>query len=59
MNDLRAFLVRATLDEEFRERVRRAPDEAFAGFELAKDEREILRRQGVEVVRSENWNDPR
>jgi len=50
MNDLRAFLVKATLDEEFRERVRRTPDEAFAGFELAEEERAILRRQGVEVL---------
>ena len=44
MSDLRALLVRATLDEEFRELMRRDLDRAFEGYELESEDEAVLRR---------------
>ncbi len=41
---LRDLLIRAALDPDFRERVRREPDAALTGYDLTSDEREALHR---------------
>jgi len=44
MSELRRFLVKASMDSAFRERVRTDPEAAFAGFSLTDAERDALRR---------------
>jgi precorrin-3B methylase len=48
--ELRRFLVKAVVDDEFRELARREPERAFAGFALADDEKDALRGRGPEVL---------
>ncbi len=42
--DIGALLVRAALDDGFRDELERDPDAAMSGYALTDDEREILRR---------------
>lgn len=50
MNDLRAYLERVVLDDNFRDLARRDPDASFEGFTLSEADRDVLRRQDEAVL---------
>jgi hypothetical protein len=44
------LLVRAALDDAFRDALEREPDAAMAGYDLTDDERRVLRRRDRELL---------
>lgn len=50
-DDVRRVLVRAVLEPEFRDLVRRAPDEAFGGLDIDDDDKAALREGGPGMLR--------
>jgi hypothetical protein len=48
--ELRRFLVKAVLDDEFRRLARTSPNAAFEGFDLTEEEQDALRRRDQDVL---------